>query len=53
LIEQGVRLERRIEDAVVDADVVMILRVQRERQTDAFFPRCANMPCTMDCILTT
>jgi len=38
LIEEGVRLERRIEDAVVDADVVMILRVQRERQTDAFFP---------------
>src|SRR5205823_2167408 len=24
--------------AIVDADVVMILRVQRERQTDAFFP---------------
>ena len=38
LIEQGVRLERRIEDAIVDADVVMILRVQRERQTEAFFP---------------
>ena len=38
LVEQGVRLERRIEDAIVDADVVMILRVQRERQTDAFFP---------------
>src|SRR6476620_9847269 len=38
LIEAGVRLERRIEDAIVDADVVMILRVQRERQTDAFFP---------------
>ena len=38
LIEQGVQLERRIEDAIVDADVVMILRVQRERQTDAFFP---------------
>jgi aspartate carbamoyltransferase catalytic subunit len=38
LIERGVRLERRIEDAVADADVVMILRVQRERQTDAFFP---------------
>ena len=38
LIEQGVRLERRIEDAVADADVVMILRVQRERQTEAFFP---------------
>src|SRR4029077_9815023 len=27
-----------IEDAIVDADVVMILRIQRERQTDAFFP---------------
>src|SRR5205814_258072 len=38
LIEQGVRVERRIEDALVDADVVMILRVQRERQTDAFVP---------------
>jgi len=38
LIEQGVRLERRIEDAIVDADVVMIFRMQRERQTDAFFP---------------
>ncbi len=38
LIEQGVKLERTIEDAVVDADVVMILRMQRERQTDAFFP---------------
>jgi len=38
LIEQGVRLERKIEDAIVGADVVMILRVQRERQTDAFFP---------------
>src|ERR1043166_7865696 len=38
VIEQGVRLERRIEDAILDADVVMVLRVQRERQTDAFFP---------------
>jgi len=38
LIEQGVRVEQRIEDAVADADVVMVLRVQRERQTDAFFP---------------
>src|SRR6266550_1780535 len=38
LIEQGVRLERRIEYAIVDAAVVMILRMQRERQTDAFFP---------------
>lgn len=38
LIEQGVRVERRIEDAVSGADVVMVLRIQRERQTDAFFP---------------
>jgi aspartate carbamoyltransferase catalytic subunit len=38
LIEQGVRLESRIEDAVAGADVVMVLRIQRERQTDAFFP---------------
>lgn len=38
LIEQGVRVERRIEDVIVDADVVMILRLQRERQTEAFFP---------------
>jgi len=38
LIEQGVRVEERIEEAIAGADVVMILRVQRERQTDAFFP---------------
>ena len=38
LIEQGVRVEQRIEDAVADADVVMVLRIQRERQTDAFLP---------------
>ncbi|MEO8434942.1 MAG: aspartate carbamoyltransferase catalytic subunit [Pyrinomonadaceae bacterium] len=38
LVEQGVRLERRIEDAIEGADVVMILRIQRERQTAAFFP---------------
>ncbi|HKP39057.1 MAG TPA: aspartate carbamoyltransferase catalytic subunit [Pyrinomonadaceae bacterium] len=38
LIEQGVRVEQRIEDAINGADVVMILRVQRERQTEAFFP---------------
>lgn len=38
LIENGVRVEQRIEDAIADTDVVMILRVQRERQTDAFFP---------------
>ena len=38
LVEQGVRLERRLEDAIEGADVVMILRIQRERQTAAFFP---------------
>jgi aspartate carbamoyltransferase catalytic subunit len=38
LIEAGVRVERRIEDAIEGADVVMILRIQRERQADAFFP---------------
>jgi len=38
LIEQGVRVESKIENAVADADVVMVLRIQRERQTDAFFP---------------
>jgi aspartate carbamoyltransferase catalytic subunit len=38
LIESGVRVERTVNEAVADADVVMILRVQRERQTDAFFP---------------
>jgi aspartate carbamoyltransferase catalytic subunit len=38
LIEQGVRVKRTIADVIVDADVVMILRVQRERQTEAFFP---------------
>ena len=38
LIESGVRVDRSVNEAVADADVVMILRVQRERQTDAFFP---------------
>jgi aspartate carbamoyltransferase catalytic subunit len=38
LVEQGLRVERRIEDAIAGADVVMILRIQRERQDAAFFP---------------
>jgi len=38
LVEQGLRVEKRIEDAIAGADVVMILRIQRERQTEAFFP---------------
>ncbi len=38
LVEEGVIVERRIEDAIDEADVVMILRIQRERQDAAFFP---------------
>jgi aspartate carbamoyltransferase catalytic subunit len=38
LVEQGLHVERRIEDAIEGADVVMILRIQRERQDAAFFP---------------
>jgi len=38
LIEQSVSVERNIEDAIDGADAVMILRIQRERQTDAFLP---------------
>src|ERR687884_520399 len=38
MVEEGVIVERHIEDAIEGADVVMILRIQRERQTSAFFP---------------
>jgi aspartate carbamoyltransferase catalytic subunit len=38
LVEEGVVVERQIEDAIEGADVVMILRIQRERQDAAFFP---------------
>jgi aspartate carbamoyltransferase catalytic subunit len=38
LVEEGLIVESRIEDAIEDADVVMILRIQRERQDAAFFP---------------
>jgi aspartate carbamoyltransferase catalytic subunit len=38
LVEEGLIVERRIEDAIEGADVVMILRIQRERQDAAFFP---------------
>jgi aspartate carbamoyltransferase catalytic subunit len=38
LVEEGVVVERSIEDAIEGADVVMILRIQRERQDAAFFP---------------
>jgi len=38
LVEEGVVVEPRIEGALEGADVVMILRIQRERQSTAFFP---------------
>ena len=38
LVEEGLIVEPRIEQAIEGADVVMILRIQRERQDAAFFP---------------
>lgn len=38
LVDNGLHVARRIEDAIDGADVVMILRIQRERQDAAFFP---------------
>jgi hypothetical protein len=39
LVETGdVKIANRVEEAIEDADVVMVLRIQRERQTAAFFP---------------
>jgi aspartate carbamoyltransferase catalytic subunit len=38
LVEEGLIVESRIEHALDDADVVMVLRIQRERQDSAFFP---------------
>jgi aspartate carbamoyltransferase catalytic subunit len=38
LVESGLKVEKHFEDAVDGADVVMILRIQRERQDAAFFP---------------
>ena len=38
LVESGLRVEKHFEDAIDGADVVMILRIQRERQDAAFFP---------------
>ena len=38
LVDRGLRVEKGIQDAIAGADVVMILRIQRERQDDAFFP---------------
>ncbi|PYS99676.1 MAG: hypothetical protein DMF65_09380, partial [Acidobacteria bacterium] len=36
--EGSLTVERRIEDAIESADVVMVLRIQRERQDKAFLP---------------
>jgi aspartate carbamoyltransferase catalytic subunit len=38
LVPHGLRVMDRVEDALEGADVVMILRIQRERQDEAFFP---------------
>lgn len=38
LVEGGVTVEPRLEHALADADVVMVLRIQRERMDSAFFP---------------
>jgi aspartate carbamoyltransferase catalytic subunit len=38
LVDHGLRVEKGIEQAIEGADVVMILRIQRERQDAAFFP---------------
>src|SRR5436309_2592300 len=38
LVGEGVIVEPNIEDAIEGADVVMILRIQRERQDGALFP---------------
>ncbi|HSU24455.1 MAG TPA: aspartate carbamoyltransferase catalytic subunit [Pyrinomonadaceae bacterium] len=38
LVENGLTVSPSIEDAIRDADVVMILRIQRERQDSAYFP---------------
>jgi aspartate carbamoyltransferase catalytic subunit len=38
LVEEGLIVESSIDEAIDGADVVMILRIQRERQDAAFFP---------------
>ena len=38
LVEHGLAVAPSIEDAIRGADVVMILRIQRERQDSAYFP---------------
>ncbi len=38
LVENGLTVTDHIEEAIEDSDVVMILRIQKERQDSAFFP---------------
>ncbi len=38
LVEDGLRIEKEFEKAIEGADVIMALRIQRERQDAAFFP---------------
>ncbi len=38
LVEEGLTVEPNVEAAIEDTDVVMILRIQKERQDSAFFP---------------
>jgi aspartate carbamoyltransferase catalytic subunit len=38
LVEKDLQVSEHIEDAIEGADVVMILRIQRERQDSAYFP---------------
>jgi len=38
LVQEGLVVEQNVEDAIRGTDVVMILRIQRERQDSAYFP---------------
>ena len=38
LVEEGLEISPSIEDAIEGSDVVMVLRIQRERQDTAYFP---------------
>lgn len=38
LVDEGLRIESSVAEAVAGADVVIVLRIQRERQDAAFFP---------------
>ena len=43
-IEQmGIKTYTKLEDAIIDADVVMMLRIQLERQKQNIFRRCENI----------